>query len=122
MNESLDSADQQLDLPMEEGDENLSPIQLEERMAQRLMQMVHELKVKLLQNQKEILDAQQRFAEENGSEEEIMELQGKGFALREALLATMGQYSDMMQQRIKLAGIIPMWANVEPGRLINVAA
>lgn len=51
-----------------------------------------------------------------------MELQGKGFALREALLATMGQYSDMMQQRIKLAGIIPMWANVEPGRLINVAA
>ncbi len=122
MIESLDSTDQPLDAPQDEGDENLSPAQLEERMAKRIQQMIHELKCKLISNQKEIYDAQQRYAENQGSEEEIVELQGKDYALKEALLSTMGRYSDMMQQRIALAGIIPMWADVEPGRLINVAA
>lgn len=122
MIESLDSTDQPLDTPQDEGDENLSPEQLEARMALRLQQMVHELKRKLALNHKAIYDAQQLYAENQGTEEEIVELQGKDFALKEALLSTMGQYSDMMQQRIALAGIIPMWADVEPGRLINVAA
>jgi len=122
MIESLDSTDQPLDTPQDEGDENLSPEQLEARMALRLQQMVHELKRKLALNQKAIYDAQQLYAENQGTEEAIIELQGKDFALKEALLSTMGQYSDMMQQRIALAGIIPMWADVEPGRLINVAA
>lgn len=122
MIESLDSTDQPLDTPQDEGDENLSPEQLEARMALRLQQMVHELKRKLALNHKAIYDAQQLYAENQGTEEDVIELQGKDYALKEALLSTMGQYSDMMQQRIALAGIIPMWADVEPGRLINVAA
>ncbi|MCV6589130.1 MAG: hypothetical protein OIF57_08885 [Marinobacterium sp.] len=105
-----------------ESDEDLSPQELERRTAERLIQVVNELKKRLSDNNKEIYAAQQRFAENECTEEEVIELQAKGYALRETLLSTMGQYADMMQQRIMLAGIIPMWADVEPGRLINVAA
>jgi len=124
MIESLESSDQSLDpntQAPEEGEE-LSPEQQERRTAQRIEQMINELKKRLAKNHQEIADAQQRFAENQGSEEEIVELQAKGLALQESILSTMGQYADMMRARITAAGVIPMWADVEPGRLISVAA